>query len=344
MENRKNLTQTSRNYNGVDLIKFICAFLVCMIHIPPLPTQTADEVFLNKDIFGMINTLIQGGVCRIAVPFFFVAAGFFLFKKMECYSVDKERIRDYCFKLLRFIGIWSVLLLVGRTDHLWYLGASVVAIIALSLCFYKKLKFRYIAIIACALYLIGLLGDLYYGLLDPARSISVFDYAIKLYEAVFTSTRNGIFMGFIFIFIGALFAYKKIVMPMAAAWVGFFASLVLHVCEVYLTSVASLPRDYNMSVALLPTVFFLFYIALNIELKDRPIYKILRAVGVLVFYMHLIVEWFVSMAFKVLSGALGVDLTPYILITVIAIVLPLALLIERLSQKKTFSWLKYLYA
>ena len=82
MENRKNLAQTSRNYNGVDLIKFICAFLVCMIHIPPLPTQTEDEVFLNKDIFGMINTLIQGGVCRIAVPFFFVAAGFFLFKKM----------------------------------------------------------------------------------------------------------------------------------------------------------------------------------------------------------------------------------------------------------------------
>ena len=348
MKNTENIAlskeNAKRNYNGIDLIKFICAFLVCAIHIPPLPSQTPDNGFLEQDIFGMLNVLIQGGVCRIAVPFFFAASGFFLFKKMGYCSVDKDTVRDYCFKLLRFIGIWSVLLLVGRVDHLWYLGATVVAVIALSYCIYKKIKLKYIAIFACGLYAIGLIGDLYYGLLDPARSVTLVDYAIKLYEAIFSSTRNGIFMGFIFVFIGAIFAYKKIVMPMAMAWVGFGASLVLQICEVYLTSVFGLPKDYNMSFALLPTVFFLFYIALNIDLKDRPIYKILRAVGVLVFYMHLLVEWFAKMAFKVFLSVTNVDLTPILLPTVIVIVVPLCILIERLSQKRSFSWLKYLYA
>ena len=272
-----------KNYNGVDVIKLICSFLVCMIHIPVFYSKTVELPLFEQDACGWANFLIRQGICRIAVPFFFVATGFFFFRKTAERGVESETVKKYCFRLFRLMGIWLFLLFVGPIHQFWYLFASIVAVVVLSVCIYKGVKFRYLIIAACVLYAIGLLGDLYYGLLDPIRGVKAIDYAIKLYERLFLSTRNGIFMGIIFVLIGALFAYKKIKMPMAVAIIGFVITMATHYVEVMLTSVAGLPKDYNMSLSLPIAVFFLFYIAINIRLADRPIYKRLRAIGVLIF-------------------------------------------------------------
>ena len=68
------LHEASRDhaFNGIDLFKFICAFMVCMIHVPPFQTS----------VFGLdrLNFYLMQGVCRIAVPYFFVSSGFLLFR------------------------------------------------------------------------------------------------------------------------------------------------------------------------------------------------------------------------------------------------------------------------
>ena len=110
-----------------------------------------------------INYYTQNCLCRIAVPFYFVSAGFFLFNKINLNNIDYSRIKNYCFKILRLLGTWTVLLLLGSKTQLWYLGSLVVAVLAIVFLFSKKVHFYVIAIITIFLYFIGLLGDSYFG-------------------------------------------------------------------------------------------------------------------------------------------------------------------------------------
>ena len=141
-------------FNGIDIVKFICAFLICIIHIQPFNTA-----ILGFDKLINLNFVFQQYLCRIAVPFYFTASGFLLFRKTSFNSLNVIRIKDYCFKLLRLLGTWTFILFVGERGHLWYLGALVLAVIILSVLIKKGLSLYYIIIISIVLFLIGVLGD-----------------------------------------------------------------------------------------------------------------------------------------------------------------------------------------
>lgn len=68
------------HYNGIDICKFICSILVVAIHIPVVNAPMTVELS-NVSVF--VNTVLQQAMCRIAVPFFFVCSGFFLYKKCQ---------------------------------------------------------------------------------------------------------------------------------------------------------------------------------------------------------------------------------------------------------------------
>ena len=92
-------------YNGIDVFKLLCAFLIIVLHIKPFHTD-----YLG---FDHLNYWIQNCVCRIAVPFYFTASGFLLFRKMDFSNIDNNRIKSYCFKILRLLGTWTFLLFIG---------------------------------------------------------------------------------------------------------------------------------------------------------------------------------------------------------------------------------------
>lgn len=58
----------SSNHTFIDIFKFIAALLVVAIHTTPL-----------EDISAKGNFYFENMLCRIAVPFFFAASGFFFF-------------------------------------------------------------------------------------------------------------------------------------------------------------------------------------------------------------------------------------------------------------------------
>lgn len=326
----------SGNHNGIDLVKFICAYLVVSIHIAPFPYH----------LFGIgtaLNFYFQQTLCRLAVPFYFIASGYFLFRKMDVHNPDSERIKDYCFKILRFIGIWSILLVVGHTGHMWYLGATVGAVILLTLCLKRGMQLRSIFLLALLLYCIGLLGDSYYQFLIPLKNITVFRYIANLYEYFFESTRNGVFMGFIFMVMGMLFANSKIPLRLPFAVVGLISSSILLIAETYLLTKFSSPKDYNMLISLLPASFFLFHLAKNIQLKNRGIYKKLRVIGVLVFYLHQLIYHCVGLGMDILNRRMHQDFSAYAFIATVLLSTLCGILIEWLSCRKRFGWLKLLY-
>ncbi len=279
---------------------------------------------------------------RIAVPFYFAASGFLLFRKIDFNNLDWNIIKIYCFKILRLLGTWTVLLFVGRRGQLWYLGASVLAVIVLSLLIKSNIPLKYIVLISVFLYAIGMLGDSYYGFIIPLRQYCVPDFFISVYGTLFSTTRNGLFFGLIFVLIGALFAQKKIVINNVLAISGFAMSMILMFIEVYLIRNYSHPRDFNMVIFLLPVVFFLFYIATHIELQNRPIYKSLRVIGMIVFFTHQFVNFFVKILIEKTYSIAGIDISGFEFVLTVIFAIILGIIIDRLSGKEKFQWLKYL--
>jgi serine/alanine racemase len=325
-----------QQYYGIDVIKFLCAILICMIHILPFETNA----------FGLdrLNFWLQNYICRIAVPFYFASSGFLLFRKVDFKNLNSDIIKNYCFKLFRLLGIWSFLLCYGGTFQLWYLGSVILAVIIFSWLLKKGVPLRYIAIIATVAFLIGLLGNSYYAFIEPLKNYFLPKLVISGYETIFSTTRNGLFFGFMFVFVGALFAKKRIVINNKLAIIGFIISMIAMFFEVYLLRHFSNPKSYDMYLSLIPVIFFMFYIATHIKLKGKPFYRNLRVIGVLVFFSHLFVTSLVSDAIMVIKYKTGVDFIAFRFLISVFLTIIIAIIINKLSQTKKFSWLKYLYS
>lgn len=331
------LTPKSTNYNGIDLVKFLCAIMVFIIHVRPFPEQLSS--FTDN-----FNFYLQHCLCSIAVPFFFICSGFFLFKKMSLSDINIDIVRNYCFKILRLLGIWSVLSFIGETEHLWYLGATVIATILLCFCFYSHIKISYIGVIAVLLYVIGLLGDSYYGLIAPLKNISIFHYILRGYETFFETTRNGVFMGFIFVLMGAWFAHHNIKLAPWASLVGFIVSMLCLFIEALWLRRHDFQIEYNMYIFLLPAVYFLFAFASNVQLKDHPIYKHLRKLSMMIYFSHLVLNEFAWMTVSILNKILPVQVIRYQFIVSLTFTLTFTIFIEWLSNKKKFNWINLLFS
>lgn len=327
------------NYNGIDVIKFICSFLVFFIHIPLLNPSVSGELTVFEKY---INFGLQQYICRLAVPFFFVSSGFFLFSKMSVENLDGERIKNYCFKILRLLGTWSVLLFIGGKYHLWYLGATVVAVIFISLCFKFHINQKCLLLLVSVLYILGLFGDSYFGLIEPITTGSLTKYLYVAWGVFFERSRNGLFMGSIFILIGVYFSQNKFNIKLRNSVIGFISSMILLFVEVFTLKYYDIPSDYNMYVFLVPAVFFLFSIAYTIQLKESDIYVRLRKIGVLVYFLHLLVNSFVRYGIIALYKICGIDIKPYLCLISLGSTLIISILLERLSHKRNFKWINWL--
>lgn len=324
-------------YNGIDIVKFVCSILVCSIHIAPFNSNTTS-------ILAYFNFGVQQYIARIAVPFFFVCSGFFLFRKIDNSQNSGEVIQNYSLKLIRLLGLWSILLAHSLTYQLWYIGATVVAITIVGFSLKSNLRYGQLIAIATGLYILGLLGDSYYGLTAKLTQIKPIDYLSTTYAYFFTSTRNGLFMGVPFVLIGMLFARKKINLKTSVAVIGFLLSELFLFCEVLLLKYFDIPKNYNMYIFLIPSTVFLFAFASQIKIKDKPIYKKLRAAGSLIYFSHMLVYKFVYFGAIIIREITNIDLSSYLFWLTLILVVGLAFWIESLSRKERFKWLSWVYS
>mgnify|MGYP000000695926 FL=1 len=68
-----------KQYNSLDLMKFISAILIIVLHTSPFQSYNA-----------LISFGLRNVVTIIAVPFFFCTSGFLLFKKLSVLSQDEK--------------------------------------------------------------------------------------------------------------------------------------------------------------------------------------------------------------------------------------------------------------
>lgn len=265
----------TREYGGIDQFRMVAAILVIAIHTSPflMWSETADFIFTRV-------------IARVAVPFFFMTSGFFLLGKG---SWSEPRWRRYLKKTFLiyagvillylpiniytgyfrqdrlFYHIVKDLLFDGTFYHLWYLPASILgAVIAYLLL--RKLPMNIVLLLTSILYILGLMGDSYYGftgMYAPLRT--VYDSIFKIFDY----TRNGIFFAPIFFVLGANIAGKTKRPSMQISLAGFAVTLVLMLGEGLLLHRYGWQRHDSMYLFLVPCMYFLFCTLIQINTASR---------------------------------------------------------------------------
>lgn len=281
-----------KEYGGLDRFRLVAAFMVVAIHTAPLQSVNPALDFVFTRI-----------LCRIAVPFFFMVTGQFVVqpfiesKKNYLFlltSTTKKLIGYYLAATLLYLPInlyagrlfpfqpfrlIRALLIDGSFYHLWYFPAIITGIWLIFL-MSRKVSTKGIFIICTFLYIIGLLGDSYYGLIENIPILS------PLYSnvfAVFSYTRNGLFYAPIFLMMGVCLEKKRPVSRPGANIFWLAISLVFLIVEGVLLHKAGYPRHDSMYISLIPCMVFLYQLLLGWNVPPK---KSLRELSTWLYILH----------------------------------------------------------
>lgn len=259
------------HYGGLDRIKLAMAFVVVAIHTGPLTGISPQLDFVWTHV-----------AARVAVPFFLMVSGFFL---LRAYLFGGKTSPGPLLKTLGKLGLLYLLATIlylplngyaghfsgitparlmqmlvfdGTFYHLWYFPA---VMLGLGLVFWASqvMKPPVLLGLCLALYGLGLLGDSYYGLGQHLPGVSHF-YQLGFW--LFSYARNGFLYAPVFLVLGAWLS--AVPLP-AKKWAlpGLGVCFVLLIWEGLTVQRLSLARHDSMYVALVPTMYFLFSLALG---------------------------------------------------------------------------------
>lgn len=283
--------RTKANYGWLDRFRIAAALLVIAIHTSPLASfHEGADFFLTRVL------------ARIAVPFFFmvtgqfVAAGFLAsgasqksVPKLCRYLVKTSLLYLLCIILYLPIGIYAghyedltigkalrMLFFDGTFYHLWYFPACILGILVVYL-MSRFLTLRNMTIVSAVLYVFGLLGDSYYGLIQKVPVLeSVYEFIFR----ISSYTRNGLFLAPLFLVLGAWMAEiahkqdKKNSSENLLFSCSLFAlSFVFMTGEAFLLRHFELQRHDSMYISLVPVMFFLYRVLLGIPKKSSRYFR-----------------------------------------------------------------------
>lgn len=294
-------------YRGLDLMKFIMALLIVVLHTHPFDGISEVLNFSTADVLG-----------RVAVPFFFAATGFLMERKLRNSRNMNQVIGKYVRSILKLYLIWTVIyfpiilcygkvtceerglkyavlafcrdtVLGGSYVHLWYLPATVVGVV---LAFYavKWLGMKKAGILFAVLYLMGLLTQSYFGVLLMILDQDGFIWGLLLaVKKVMATCRNGIFFGSIFIYIGMAAARRPAEMSGRKAWTGVVLSLLFLWIEEVCLYRYGVVREPDMYLMLVPAAYFLLCAALQIRMEQSAVW--FREMSKNLYFVHMIFKF-----------------------------------------------------
>ena len=357
------MTDRQTNYNSIDLMKFICSLLVVLIHC-----VNAETLNNTTDL---INYVIRNVIARIAVPLFFISSGFFLYRKTTLNEFSLKHTKEYVIKLLRFYIIWSLIYLplsiekilqneqgvvhaileylrdfvfISSYVHLWYLPATIFAVLLVSYLISKKVDLKRILLISSIFYFIGLFGQSWFGLFRPF--IAHIPYLVsRIFNLTIRTTRNGLFDAFIFVTLGANIAFNGFNFKQNKAILLFLISFALLNIEAIYTMKMDfiLTNSNDMYFFLVPVAYFAFGIISNIHLNGKVcFYKILRIISSLIYFVHYLIRYLILKFFAFLSYPMSNSYLLFVIVSLASIAV--SYIIYMFSQKKYFKWMKNLYS
>ena len=336
-------------YTGVDMFRVAAAFLVVAIHTSPLASFTEVGDFIVTRV-----------VARIAVPFFFMTSGYFLISR---YAPNAGRLQAFEKKTAAVYGAAIALYLPlnlynryfsmdhllpnlikdlvfdGTMYHLWYLPAAMLGA-AVAWLLVRKCGFRCALQAAGLLYLAGLLGDSYYGVVKQTPWLQ------SCYAALFELsdyTRNGVFFAPLFFVLGGWLAGRAqtpakgaVQASLKKSLAGFALSLLLMMGEGLLLRGWGFQRHDSMYLFLPLCVYFLFCALLCWRGPRR---ETLRTAALLLYIVHPMAIVLVRLAAKITGltpWLVNNSLAHYLAVCAVsaAVSFPLAGAYQKWAQKR----------
>ena len=256
----------TRTYQWIDVFKFIFCICIIVMHTnAPLP----GRYWIEKLVF------------RLGVPFFFAASGFFLSKSCRERGAGVA-VKRYCLRLLQLLAVFSVAWILqfwidcaiskagvanvlGQTvqhilfypmNALWYIQASIVGALLL-IPFFKHNRIPVAIPIGLVLYGFALFCNNYYFLTDHTAVRPFIDGYMKL----FLAPHNGVFIGFLFLALGAFAERHMRKMSPGTLWLLLVICYAAYAAEIVLIrKFATFTDDgafYVMHTALVPLLLSL---------------------------------------------------------------------------------------
>lgn len=290
-----------QSYPAIDRFKFILAFFVIAIHVSPL---TSVHWTLH---FGLVHYL-----ARLAVPFFFTSAGFFLCRDGV---LSEARILHALKKIGKLYLLWSGIyfpvslvrsleegvglsfalkvwvkkfILSGSYGHLWYLHGTLTALLLLWVVKKRRIGMPCVLAVGTVLYLIGLFGQSWYGMGASFFESEGVRNVLNVLNGIFGGTRNGLMVGFVFVSTGVFLAQRKTLPSFTASLFGFFLSLALMGLEILFLVKMNWILGYDAYLFLLPCNYFLFCLVGRISGEETPSCRRFRIWSSLVYFSHLL--------------------------------------------------------
>lgn len=283
---------------GLDLFRLIAAFLVVAIHTSPLESVSAEADFFLTRI-----------VARVAVPFFFMVTGQFVltpYMREQDAKTGRERARiwRYVRKLLLLygaaillylpVGIYAghyrdltlssavrMLVFDGTFYHLWYFPSLLVGMLLLLL-MRRFCTVRVTGVIVALLYVLGLLGDSYWGLTRQLPGVgTAYEWC---FQELFSYSRNGLFFAPLFLWMGAQSDqdYGQ-ASSRKGSVAGLCVALLLLTMEGFVLRDFELQRHDSMYLLLPAVMFFLYQLLLAFNSKAP---KGLRKISTWIYLLH----------------------------------------------------------
>lgn len=286
MTNKKHninyLDQKLGNHDIVDYLKFLFAICVVGIH-----SNILEGSILYPCLF------------RIAVPYFFVASGFFLGKKIWINISNPEYkwggvFKRLIYKLLFFEPIsivlitiqlirqgfnynditWQVIqhILFYPYGALWYIQALIVAFF-ICIVFLKYFKIKWLIFFSIIFYGFALLCNNYYFFNDTLQSKPYVDFYLKL----FISPRNGLLVGLLFVVIGIYISKNELlcIKHKSLNYLFLVISFILVILEYFFLKDKGYADDGGLFLSyyiLVPTIFIIS-ISFKANLKNAKFYR-----------------------------------------------------------------------
>lgn len=310
-----------------DIAKFICAFLVIMIHTFPL-----------SGIWENGNTILVSYVARIAVPLFFVISSYFFFQHQ-----DENHIKTFMKRLGKIYIIWSLIYLPffiwyqkdylsfitiikwffnffinGSYYHLWFIPALIFAMYIVNL-LRKHFNLKQMITISLVLYFIGYLGNIHmeYLLDHPLLSI-VWDPYIE----IFNTTRNGLFFGIPFVTMGYLCASQPYQNHPKDTRFFLLSSICIYVIELWLYQEMDILEDRScMYLTLIPLVYYVFRWLESKEIEIKPKHIMLRKMSLLIYVSHIAIYIVLGKIFAMTRIDIASNLEMYFYTSILSLLL-----------------------
>lgn len=351
-----NLSKNNVQYNMIDVMRLVMAFVVIMLHKPFIPPSNPFPKFIVENIIG-----------STAVPFFFMVSSFLFFKKIGKGNDDRKVFLNYEKRLLILYTAWTIIYIPsnlikyygvdfnGMTFklfvsalfqivrnfflstsfvHLWYVNTLIVALAAVYF-MRKRLSRKLTLIISLIFFGVSNLMPILYTYLP---------FIEKIWTAVPVIILNVCQKGLLCVAIGMFMSDFRECNK---------RSEILFVIVGFVAMVGFSAFTYEKRNTLVETVSLLlificsasiFLLCRDIKLKNSRRYKIIRSYSSIIYFSHLLM---MGEIFKLIEEKTGMTaftqnrILIYFTTASVAIIISTLMII--LSKKQKFKWLKYLY-